>query len=81
MQLEPEHVLGISMVALLMLGGLAQYMQSRGGRIARAAPSVILALLLLVSVGGMIALGGALASVGEWREALATGDTPSARTP
>ena len=62
MELEPEHVLAVSMFALLALGGLAQFLQTRGGRAARAAPVVVLALLLIVSVAGMVALGGALSA-------------------
>ena len=59
-QLQPEHVLAVSMFSLLALGGLAQYMQSRGGAVARYAPVVVLAFLLLISIGGMWALTGSL---------------------
>jgi hypothetical protein len=63
MQLEPEHVLAISMLSLLALGALAQFMQTRGGSVARAAPVVILSLLLMVSAGGMLAIGGTLSDL------------------
>ena len=71
---EPEGALAISMCALLCLGGLAQYLQSRGGKLARAAPLIVLFLLLLISVSGMIFLGGSLSSTTEFRPALETGD-------
>ena len=55
--------------SLLLLGGLAQYMQSLGGKTAKAAPFIVLSILLLISIGGMAALSGSL-TTSEWREAL-----------
>ncbi len=65
---EPEHILAISMAALLFLGMCAQFMQSRGGRIARLAPVFVLSLLMLISIGGMVALSGSLSAT-DWQEA------------
>ena len=77
---EPESALAISMCALLCLGGLAQYMQSRGGKLARAAPVIVLSLLLLISASGMLVLSGSLSSSSDWRAALVTGEAPEATT-
>ena len=67
MELTPERVLAVSMGSMLLLGMGAQAMQQCG--CARYAPVVILSLLLLVSVGGMIALSGQLSASPDWRVA------------
>ena len=63
------------MTALLVLGAVAQCMQSKGGAVAKAAPLVVLSLLLIISIGGMAALSGSL-SANDWREAISTGQVP-----
>ena len=69
--------MAVSMVALLLLGGLAQAMQSRGGKCARMAPIVVLSLLMLLSVCFMVTISSSL-TTDDWREALATGEAPRA---
>ncbi len=65
---EPEHVLAISMAALLLLGLCSQMMRAKGGAVARHAPIVTLALLLVISVGGMLWLQQTLMNSPDWRE-------------
>ena len=69
---EPATILAVSMVSLLALGFCAQLMQQRGGAIARAAPFIILTLLVIISVAGMITLQVGLSSAFEWQKAPAT---------
>ena len=66
-ELTPERVLAISMFSLLFLGMGAQAMQQCG--CARYAPVVILSLLLIVSIGGMMALSGQLSASPDWHVA------------
>jgi hypothetical protein len=60
--MEPEHILAASMFSLLGIGLCAQGMQSMGGCVARAAPIIVLGLLLLISMVMMVALQGHLSS-------------------
>ena len=66
--LEPEHILAISMFTLLGIGFCAQQMQQCGGRAARMMPVMILAALLLISVCGMVLLSSSLTTP-EWAAA------------
>ena len=77
MPLEPQHVIGISMTALLALGGLAQFMQSRGGKLQKYAPVIVLTLLLLLSIGSIAVLSNMLStSLGELVEAPSSFEAP-----
>ena len=63
--IEPSTILAISMFSLLALGLLAQFLQSRGGKVARYAPVIVLGLLLIISVLGMLTLSSMLDAT-EW---------------
>ena len=66
--MQPEHILAASMLSLLAIGLCAQGMQSMGGRVARAAPVVILGLLLVVTMVMMASLQGQLSpGTAGWR--------------
>ena len=66
---EPAQFIGVIMFSFLALGGLAQFMQSQGGRIARATPVIVLGLLMLMSLAGMVVLSSSLSSEPNWRPA------------
>ena len=63
---SPERILAFSMGSLLLIGLLAQCLQRHSG-MKRHLPLVLLALLLLVSIAGMINLQASLKTP-EWRD-------------
>ena len=71
--MEVQHLLAFSMLSLLGVGMLSQYMQQRGGWWSRAAPVVILFLLVFIVTGVLIALQLMLADAGEWEVATPSG--------
>ena len=67
--MEPEHVLAGSMVSLLLIGMLAQLLRSYGGAVARAAPFLILVLMVAVAFVTMASLQQLLSTAIEWEPA------------
>ena len=63
--MEPHNILAVSMVSMLGIGMLSQLLQSQGGALARAAPAIVLGLIIVISLGVMISLQGLL-SAEDW---------------
>ena len=54
--MEPTSVLAGSMVSMICIGMLSQYLQTTGGYAARLAPAVALVLIALVSLSVTLTL-------------------------
>lgn len=65
--MEPEHVLAFSMLSLLFIGLVSQLLQQRGGKIARAAPFVVIVAVLIITTICMAGLSNTLAAHA-WQE-------------
>ena len=66
-----------SRACILALGGLAQFMQSRGGKLQKYAPVIVLTLLLLLSIGSIAVLSNMLStSLGGLVEAPSSFEAP-----
>ena len=64
--MEPHTILAVSMVSMLGIGMLSQLLQSRGGTLARAAPVIVLGLIIVISLGVMVSLQGMLSAEDDW---------------